>query len=111
MDDLVEFDGRKNLRHGGGIGEVAVEKFKGQGEGLDIAEIRALELWIVKVVQVVKRPDAMAVAQESFANVRTDETRAAGDEKVHDATLTIGAGSVEDAGKIHERVINALSAP
>jgi hypothetical protein len=37
----------------------------------------------------------MAVAQEPFANVRTDETRAAGDQKIHGQTLTIRARAVE----------------
>jgi hypothetical protein len=35
------------------------------------------------MIEVVKRPDAMAVAEEAFANVRADEARAAGDEKIH----------------------------
>jgi hypothetical protein len=37
----------------------------------------------------------VAVAQETFANVRADEARAAGDQKVHAQTLTTGARPVE----------------
>jgi hypothetical protein len=54
--------------------------------------------------QVVKRPDAVAVAQESFANVRADEARAAGDEKIHGQTLATAAGSVECLEIRRERV-------
>ena len=38
---------------------------------------------VVKIVQVVERPDAVAVVQEPFANVRADEAGAAGDEEIH----------------------------
>jgi hypothetical protein len=38
--------------------------------------------------------------QQAFANVRTDETRAAGDQKVHDQTLTIRTRAVEYAGHL-----------
>ena len=40
-------------------------------------------------------PRRLAVAQQPFANVRADEARAAGDEKIHGKTLTTGAQSVE----------------
>ena len=71
------------------VRDVAVDKFKRLGERLDFAEIALLELRVVKIIEVVKRPDAVAVAEEAFANVRADEARAAGDEKIHGQTLTI----------------------
>jgi hypothetical protein len=40
----------------------------------------------------------VAVAQEPFANVRADEARAAGDEKIHGRKLNSGGQSVESAG-------------
>ncbi len=49
-------------------------KFFGLGQ---FAQVPLLELGIVKVVQIVKRPDAVAVAKQPLANVRADETRAA----------------------------------
>ena len=42
MDDLVKFDGGKQLRDRGGIREVAINKFEGQGERLDVAQVGAL---------------------------------------------------------------------
>jgi hypothetical protein len=49
------------------------------------------------MIEVVERPDAMAVAEKAFANVRADEARAAGDEKIHGQTLTISGLGVECA--------------
>jgi hypothetical protein len=37
----------------------------------------------------------VAIAEEAFANVRADETRAAGDEKIHGQKLTIRTWIVE----------------
>jgi hypothetical protein len=37
----------------------------------------------------------VAVVEQAFANVRADEARAAGDEKIHAATLTMPAPAVE----------------
>jgi hypothetical protein len=69
MDDLIEFYGRKKFIERGWVGEVAVAKFKGLGERLDFAEVAALELRVVEIVQVVEGPDAVAVAEEAFADV------------------------------------------
>jgi hypothetical protein len=41
----------------------------------------------------------VAVAEEAFANVRADETRAASDEKIHTETLTTEAQAVERASE------------
>ena len=62
---------------------------------MDFAQVLPFDLRIVKIVQVIKGPDAVAVAQEPFANVRADETRAAGDQKIHGRKLTVGGRSVE----------------
>ena len=83
MDDLIELDRGKNSVQRGVVGDVAVDEFKRFGDGLDFPQVALLELRIVKMIEVVKRPDAMAVAEEAFANVRADEARAAGDEKIH----------------------------
>jgi hypothetical protein len=68
------------------------------GDSLDFAEIALLELRVVKIIEVVEGPDAMAIAEEAFANVRADEARAAGDEKIHVQTLTISGQGVECEG-------------
>src|SRR5450432_2096541 len=98
MDDLVEFDGGKNLGKRGGVSDVTVNEFKRLGERLDFAEVALFELRVVKMIEVVERPDAVAVAQEPFANVRADEARAAGDQKIHGRKLTVNGRSVECAG-------------
>jgi hypothetical protein len=41
----------------------------------------------------------VAVVQEPFANVRADETGAAGDQKIHGRKLTVSGRGVECAGK------------
>ena len=43
MDDLVKFDGRENFLKGGAISDIAMDKFKRFGQGLDFAEIALLE--------------------------------------------------------------------
>ena len=111
MDDLIEFDGGKNFVERGAVGDVAVDEFKRFGERLDFAEVAALELRVVKIVEVVERPDGMAVAQEPFANVRADETRAAGDQKIHGRTLTIRARAVECEDAHHEDVNQVTKKP
>ena len=67
-------------------------RIKRLGERVNFAEVAALDLRIVKIVQVIEGPDAVAVAQQAFADVRADEARAAGDEKIHGATLTTPGG-------------------
>ena len=61
----------------------------------NFAKVLLLNPRIVKIVQVIKCPDAVAFAQQSFANVRADEARAAGDEKIHGRKLNRGGRSVE----------------
>jgi len=95
MNDLVEFDRRKEFAQRGGIGQIALDKFKGPGERLDVPKVGALELRVVKIVQVVEGPDGMTIAQQPFADVRTDETGAAGDQKIHGRTLAIRTQTVE----------------
>ena len=45
--------------------------------------IAALELRIVRMIEIIERADIMAVAQKPFTNVRADETGAAGDKEIH----------------------------
>jgi hypothetical protein len=54
-----------------------------RGERLDFFQIAPLELRVIKRIEVVERPDVVAVVEEPFANVRADEARAAGDQKIH----------------------------
>jgi hypothetical protein len=72
-----------------------VDKRGRLAQRLDVRQRAALNLRVVEIIQVVKNPDAMAVVEQPFANVRADETRAAGDEKIHAATLTTPAPPVE----------------
>jgi hypothetical protein len=47
----------------------------------------------------------MAVVQQPFTNVRTDEAGPAGDQKVHDRTLTTTGRSVERTGNLRPILI------
>ena len=85
------------------IGEIAVDEFKRLGERLDFAEVAPLDLRVVKIVQVVEGPDAVAVAQQPFANVRADEARAAGDQKIHGRKLTSQRAKCRASGKFTDR--------
>ena len=42
-----------------------------------------MELRVVELVEIVERPDGVARLEQTLANVRSDETRAAGDQEVH----------------------------
>ena len=90
------------------IRDVAVDEFKRLGERLDVAEIAPLELRVIKRVEVVERPDGVAVAQEPFANVRADEARAAGDQKVHGQTLTTGTRPVERGRRLLRQCLDTV---
>ena len=95
VDDLVEFHTAEQFVERGAVGQIAVDEFKRFGERLDVAEVPAFELRVVKRVEVIERPDGVAVAQQPFADVGTNETRAAGDQKIHGRKLTIRRRSVE----------------
>ena len=99
MDDLVEFCGGKQIVHRAGIRQIAGDEGERLAERLDVRERAALDLRVVKIVEVVEGPDAVAVMEQAFANVRADEARAAGDEKIHAATLTTEGETVENAGR------------
>src|SRR5215472_3973637 len=73
-----------------------LERFGGE---LDFPEVAALDLRVVKVVQIVESPDLVAVAEETFADVRANEAGAAGDQKIHGRKLAGQTRSVERAGK------------
>ncbi len=75
--------------------DVAVDKFEGFGQSLDFAEVALLEGRVVKVVEVVEGPDAVAIAEEAFANVGADEARAAGDQKIPWPDANNRGGAVE----------------
>jgi hypothetical protein len=53
----------------------------------------------------------VAVVQQAFADVRADEARAAGDEKIHGPTLTMGRETVEDAGWFQTIAVSANQSP
>jgi len=68
-----------------GIREVAVNEMKWLPQRLDVLKVFAFDARIVKIIQIVKSPDLVAIVQQAFADVRADEARAAGDEKIHAA--------------------------
>ena len=111
MDDLVELDRGKNFVERGAVGDVAVDEFKRSlAQRLDFAKVAAFELRVVMIVEVIERPDGVAVAQEPFANVRTDEARAAGDQKIHGRTLTIRSAGCR-VRKQDTKTLDSLPSP
>ena len=109
MDDLIEFHAAEQIVERGAVAQIAVDEFKRfgsprgtglvipWGKHLDIVEVSAFEFRVVEIVEVIERPDRMAVAQETFTNMRANEARAAGDQKIHAQTLTTGGRTVERA--------------
>ena len=93
MDKFKRFGSPRGIGWAAGI--CVLGRIIPRGERLDFAEIALLELRVVKIVQVIERPDSMAVVEKAFANVRADEARASGDEKIHGQTLTITGQGVE----------------
>ena len=87
MDDLVELHAAEQLVKRRPIRQVAMHEFKRTRQRLNLAEVSPLQPRIVEVVEVVKSPDCMAETQQTLANMRTDKTSAAGNQKVHIATL------------------------
>ena len=65
-----------------------MNKFEWLRQRLDFANISALELRIVKRVQVIERPNAVAALKQPFTNVRADESGATGYKEIHGRTVT-----------------------
>jgi hypothetical protein len=57
-----------------------MNKCEGPAERLNLRQRVTLDLRVVKIIQVVESPDAVAVMEEAFADVRADESRAACDQ-------------------------------
>ena len=83
VNDLIEPDAGHQFVEAGAVSEVAANECERSGERLEIANVGQFDLRVVKVVQVVERPDRLAIPQQAFANMVADEPRAAGDQKVH----------------------------
>ena len=88
MNDLIKTNRSKEFADCGGIANITLDKFKRLGQRLDFANVGALQLRIIEIIQLIERPDAVAVVEQPFANVRADKARAAGDEKIHGEKLT-----------------------
>ena len=95
VDDLVELHAAEQFVERRAVAQVAMDEFEGFGQRLDVAEVPAFELRVVKRVEVIEGPDGVAVMQQPFADMRTDEAGAAGDQKIHGETLATSAPGVE----------------
>src|SRR5271154_3342126 len=98
MDYLIKFSAGKNAAQSFRFGDVVMNEPEIFPESQQFADVALFEFRVVKIVQIIKRMNAMTVAQEPFANVRADEARAAGDQKIHGRTLTTQSETVERAG-------------
>ena len=95
MDDLIELHPVKQFIERGPVGDVALKKLKRAGRRLQVAEIALLDLGVVKIVQIIESPDLVALAEKAFADMRANEARTAGDEKVHVRKLNSNGLRVE----------------
>ena len=84
MCDRVEFFAMKQCSYRSRVAQVNVVK----GDLiLNCCDIRMLDLWIVKIVEVVENGDVVAGDQQFFGEMRTDKTRAARKQNSHGASV------------------------
>jgi hypothetical protein len=83
VDDLVELRGGEGFCHRRRVRQVAVDEGERKRERLEVAQVRLLERGRIEVVQIIERADGMPFAQESLADMGSDEASTAGDENVH----------------------------
>src|SRR6266705_877823 len=82
MCDAIVVGICKRTLQGGAIAKVGFDNFE-IGIGQVRTDIRALDRWIVKVVEVIDDGDIpRAFAEQLIEEMRADESRAAGDEDV-----------------------------
>src|SRR5947208_8718673 len=89
MDDLIELCAGKNFRNGLVIGQIAKNELERFSQRLEFSQIRALEVGIVKLVQVIESPDRMAAIQQFLTDVRPNKTCTAGNQEIHGRTVTM----------------------
>jgi hypothetical protein len=83
VDDLMESDLTEQLIERSTVRYVPLNEHEGLVQGLDFAQVLLFEGGVVKRIQIVESPDCMAHLQQTLAEVRSNETRAAGDQKIH----------------------------
>jgi hypothetical protein len=60
--------------HARAVGQIAAHQGKRFSEGLDLAQVLFLDGGVIKAVEIIQRPDRVALAQETFTKMRTNET-------------------------------------
>src|ERR1700722_18051932 len=73
MDDLIELYTAEGFTQCSTVGEVSMNKFKWLRQRLDVADIAALNLRIVKRIEIVEGPNGMAGMKQSLAYMRANE--------------------------------------
>ena len=84
MRDRVNFLPMKQITHRRAVAKIDV------ADGYVFCKtgnVRALDLWIVKIIEIVEDDDFMPGRQELLDKMRPDETRAACDQDSHGAKL------------------------
>ena len=97
MDYLIELHARNQILQRHPIHQVAMDELKRLRQRLNVPQIAAFDLRIVKAVKVIVGPNGMARAEQTLAHVGTNKTRTAGDQKIHGGKLNSRAADVEFA--------------
>src|SRR2546423_1486031 len=84
MRDCVNFLAVKQVSHRRAVAKIDVADGYVFGK---TSNIRVLNLWIVKIIEIVEDDDFMPGRQELLDKMRPDETRAACDQDSHGAKL------------------------
>jgi hypothetical protein len=100
VDDLVEADAAEQLVKSGAVEEVAADKLKRVGKGLEVAQVALFEARVVTSVKLIERPDGVAGTKKPLANMRADEAGATRNQKIHVATLPEGKAGCRGAGPL-----------
>ena len=83
VDHLVKPGARKELVQRVPVGQVAEHECERPGGGLELAECAPFEVGIVKVIEIIERPNGVSLLQQPRAHMRSDEAGSARDEDIH----------------------------
>ena len=75
------------------VRQVALDKREGPIQRLDFLKIARFDGGRIEIVEIIERPDGVALAQKPLAYVRANKTRAACHQEIHRRTLAKGVQS------------------
>ena len=72
VNDLVELDAAEQFSERRAVAQVAMDEFKRFGQRLEVVEVPAFKLGVIKWIKVIEGPNGVAFMEQPFTNVRTD---------------------------------------